>query len=163
MVDHLPYTHSCFVCGADNPHGLKLRFTADDTGVRADFAPKQAHAGYPGLLHGGALGAALDEAMFWAATHSVGRMHMSVEMTVRYRSKVRVGEQYQIHARLEKTARSICRTRAEVLDAAGNVCATASGKYLPLPIEDEAAVMQDFRVDDGTVAPERFRYLATED
>lgn len=156
MVEHLPYTNSCFVCGFKNPHGLNLRFTADADAVRTEFAPRTDHAGYPGLLHGGAIGAVLDEAMFWAATHGQQRMHLSAEVTVRYRQKVHVGQTYRVVARIAKSSRAVCATEAELIDDQDNVCATATGKYLPLPPEDAALVLQDFHPDEGTVPLDRY-------
>jgi len=125
-------------------------------GHHLDFTPRVEHAGYPGVLHGGVVGAALDEAMFWAATHGVSRMHLSAELTVRYRKKVEVGCSYRLVARIVKAARSMCRTEAELLDADGEVCANATGKYLPLPKEDADLVLQDFHADDSTVPLERY-------
>jgi acyl-coenzyme A thioesterase PaaI-like protein len=161
MAEHLPYTHNCFVCGVDNPHGLHLRFSSANDEVTSDFTPRVEHAGYPGVLHGGVVGAALDEAMFWAATHGVSRMHLSAELTVRYRKKVEVGCSYRLVARIVKAARSMCRTEAELLDADSEVCANATGKYLPLPKEDVDLVLRDFHADDSTVPLER--YLANRD
>jgi len=61
----LPYTRDCFVCGAHNPHGLRLRFRREGDEVRADFTPQTQHAGFRGIVHGGILSTVLDEAMFW--------------------------------------------------------------------------------------------------
>jgi uncharacterized protein (TIGR00369 family) len=156
MTEHLPYSHHCFVCGVDNPHGLKLRFTADAGEVLAVFDPQAQHAGYRGILHGGVVAAALDEAMFWAASHAGGRFHMSGEMTVRDRRKVLVGERYELSARPVDVARGVYRAEGELRDAEGRRCATATGKYLPLPVEDVPAVLEDFHPDAGTVPPERY-------
>ena len=44
----------CFVCGIDNPIGVRLAFSTDDEGrCIARFRPKPEHQGYPGQLHGG--------------------------------------------------------------------------------------------------------------
>ena len=59
----------CFGCGSDNPHGLALEFTHDADGVRAEFVTREEHQGFRGMLHGGIVTAALDEAM----GHAVGR------------------------------------------------------------------------------------------
>ena len=115
MPKLLPYTHHCFVCGKDNPHGMQLRFAADEESgtVSADFVPRDHHAGYPGIMHGGAVGAALDEAMFWGATFKTRRMHMSVELSVRYHSKTITGGAYRLVARHRGGPRargaSLCR------------------------------------------------------
>ena len=39
--------NNCFVCGPDNPIGLKIKFTIDDDEVcRGRFTPKENHVGY---------------------------------------------------------------------------------------------------------------------
>ena len=156
MTDLLPYTHNCFVCGVDNPHGLQVRFSATNNEVRTDFVPREPHAGYRGLVHGGVLAAALDEAMFWAASHAKKRFHVSGELTVRYRQMVKVAGNYEIVARAVKSVRSMCFTEAELLDSSGELCATATGKFLPLPAEDIPRVLEDFHPDDGTIRPQSF-------
>ncbi len=156
MVEHLPYSRGCFVCGVENTNGFGMRFHADAEAVHAEFTPGQQHAGYPGLLHGGAIAAILDEAMFWAATHGSGRMHVSVDLSVRYRSKVSVGEPHRVEARLVLARGPVCKTEASLLDAAGAVCVTATGKFMPLPPEEVPHVLADFFPDPETVDPERY-------
>lgn len=150
MVEHLPYTRGCFVCGIDNPHGLGLRFHAEADLVYSEFTPRLGHAGYPGVLHGGAIGAVLDEVMLWAASHRVGRMHMSVEVCVRYRGKVLVEEPHRVEARVVQVRGPMCKTEASLLDAAGEVRATATGKFLALPAEDVPRLLTDIVADPET-------------
>ncbi|HLE77975.1 MAG TPA: PaaI family thioesterase, partial [bacterium] len=61
-----PANH-CFVCGRDNPIGLKLIFEPSGDGVRAEFTPSDLHVGYDGLVHGGIISALVDDALanFW--------------------------------------------------------------------------------------------------
>jgi acyl-coenzyme A thioesterase PaaI-like protein len=61
-MEKQPNSRMCFVCGIENPIGLKLRFYTDDEGrCIARFRPKPEHQGYPGQLHGGIISALLDE------------------------------------------------------------------------------------------------------
>ena len=58
-----PNSQMCFVCGMENPIGLKLAFYEDEGGrVIAHFTPREEYQGYPGVLHGGIIAALLDEA-----------------------------------------------------------------------------------------------------
>jgi acyl-coenzyme A thioesterase PaaI-like protein len=51
----------CFVCGIDNPIGLKLKFYTDDEGrCISRFQPGAELQGYPGQLHGGINSTLLD-------------------------------------------------------------------------------------------------------
>ena len=61
----LPHTRSCFVCGLNNPLGLKLDFETDGRIVRAHFAPRPEHVGFRETVHGGLIATVLDEAMVW--------------------------------------------------------------------------------------------------
>src|SRR2546429_8548212 len=62
----LPHTKSCFVCGVNNPLGLRLDFETDGEMVRARYAPRPEHSGFKEAVHGGLLFTVLDEAMVWA-------------------------------------------------------------------------------------------------
>jgi len=61
-MEKQPNSRMCFVCGINNPIGLKLKFYTDDEGrCIARFQPKPEHQGYPGQLHGGIISTLLDE------------------------------------------------------------------------------------------------------
>src|SRR5450756_1538431 len=60
--------HCCFGCGPDNPHGLHLTFTIDDSDptrvtATANVQLTRLHEGPPGHIHGGIIATLLDEAM----------------------------------------------------------------------------------------------------
>jgi acyl-coenzyme A thioesterase PaaI-like protein len=59
-----PNSQMCFVCGLENPIGLKMAFYEDDEGrVVAKFTPGDEHQGFPGVMHGGIVTALLDEVL----------------------------------------------------------------------------------------------------
>jgi uncharacterized protein (TIGR00369 family) len=153
---YLPYTHECFVCGVNNPHGLQLKFRFEHGEIRADFRPKPHHAGYKGMVHGGVTASALDEAMFWAAAYAKKQFHVSVELTVRYQQKIEVSRDYLLVARVSRQLRQVCLTEGELRDAAGERCATATGKYFPMAAEDVPLGAEDFYPDPVTVPPGEF-------
>lgn len=152
-VVHLPYTRSCFVCGANNPAGLQLRFRAEQGEIRTDYTPRADHAGYTGIVHGGVVAAALDEIMFWAASFGRRQFHLSVEMNVRWVKKVRVGATYRLRGELERTQRALCWTRSALCDEEGRVCAEAHGKYFPLRPEEVPLDAAEFCFDPATLTP----------
>jgi acyl-coenzyme A thioesterase PaaI-like protein len=153
---HLPYTHHCFVCGADNVHGLQLRFRVEAGEIRSDFCPREHHAGYRGMVHGGVIASALDETMFWAAAYATREFHVSVAMEVRYRQKVAVGEPYHLVARLAGKQKRICLTAAELRTATGELCASATGRFFPLRPSEVPLSHADFCADPATLSVAEF-------
>jgi len=148
----LPYTKNCFVCGAQNPHGLGLRFRQVGAEVQADFTPAAHHAGFRDLAHGGILATALDEAMFWAAACRMKRFCLAAELNVRFARKVAVGQPTLLVANFVADRRRIWESSAELRDAAGNICVSATCKQVPVggPFMQHAA--GDFLPDPATAA-----------
>lgn len=116
----------CFVCGRDNPIGLKLRFTMHGDGVRADFTPNDLHVGYDGLIHGGILAALIDDALanIWFAR---GHEAVTAKIEVRFRKEVKPGERLVVTAHPTGTKAGMATARAEVARADGEVVAEGTG------------------------------------
>ncbi|MCX7887767.1 MAG: hypothetical protein N3B01_11025 [Verrucomicrobiae bacterium] len=154
----LPYTRHCFVCGATNPHGLRLRFWADGNEVRAEFRPDDRHEGYRGIVHGGVLASALDEAMFWAAAYVQRRFYVSVQLDVRFHKKVVVGMRYLVLARVVECERRVCHAAAELHGVEREVCVSATGRFFPIRREQVPLQHEDFYPDPRALSPrELFR------
>jgi len=79
----------CFICGLQNPVGLKLAFYEDiEAGqVRAEFTVPDEYQGYPGVVHGGIVAAVLDEVSGRAVMlgGSDENLMATLRLTVRYR------------------------------------------------------------------------------
>ncbi len=95
-----PDANRCFVCGSDNPVGLRLRFYIDRLDVcRAEFTPGPDHAGYDRLTHGGIVYSALDDVMAnWLFLKGV-RAH-TARCEIRYRQPLAVGTPVLLEGRL---------------------------------------------------------------
>jgi uncharacterized protein (TIGR00369 family) len=63
MPTRQPTSRSCFVCGRDNPVGLKLKWDQHPEAgeLRATVVIPEHFNGYPGVAHGGIVAAVLDE------------------------------------------------------------------------------------------------------
>ena len=83
-MKELPHTHSCFVCGESNTHGLKMRFHAEGCVVTAKFRPCAEHVGFKGVVHGGLTATVLDEVMVWACAVATRQFAYCAELNVRY-------------------------------------------------------------------------------
>jgi uncharacterized protein (TIGR00369 family) len=140
----LPHTKSCFVCGEDNPVGLRQRFETDGRVVRTRFTPRAEHAGFKGVIHGGILATLLDEIMVWACAVQTRQFGFCAEMTIRYQRPATPGSELLVEAELVADRRGrVFETKAVVRNSAGDVLAQATGKYMPIRDADFAALQDD--------------------
>ena len=148
----LPHTHSCFVCGESNAHGLHQRFETDGRIVRARFTPRPEHVGFQGVVHGGILATLLDEIMVWACAVNAKKFGFCAEMTVRFQRPVAPGAGVLVEAELVENRRGrVFEAKAEVRNSAGEVLASATGKYMPIRDADLAQLQRDMVGDAGWV------------
>ena len=140
----LPHTHSCFVCGESNAHGLRLRFHADGQIVHTRFTPRAEHIGFKSVAHGGILATVLDEIMVWAVAVATRRFAYCAEMTVRFQQPAKPDEELLVSAELVANRRNkLFEAKAELRNPAGQIVATATGKYLPVPAADVPAMLTE--------------------
>lgn len=127
----------CVVCGTENGFGLHARFyELDSDELLGLFAPAEHHQGYPGRLHGGIASALLDETIGRAinlADHDV--WGVTVELTVRYRKPVPLGEEVRALGRITRNSTRLFEGTGEIVLADGTVAVEARGTYMKLPID----------------------------
>ena len=122
----------CFVCGPDNPIGLKLKFEPQGPGVRAEFTPSEWHAGYEGVIHGGILAALIDDAManIWFTR---GEEALTAKIEVRFRQEVQPGERLVVTAEPTGARAGLMTARAAVTRSDGVVVADGTGFLIVKP------------------------------
>jgi len=127
-------SHSgCFACGQDNPEGLKLRFERGESGVmRALWRPGALLEGFRGIVHGGVVGTALDEAMSKAVASS-GLEALTAELRVRYRRPVRSEAVYEIRGWVVRRSKRLVKTEALLISEDGTEHAHGWADFLVLP------------------------------
>ena len=91
--------NNCFVCGPENPIGLKLIFSiGDDDICRSTFTPAENHCGYDGVTHGGIIFSALDDVMAnWLFLK--GFKAFTAKCEVRYRDALPIGTPVRLEPR----------------------------------------------------------------
>ena len=139
----------CMVCGVENPSGLKGRFFELDNGeLLGVFRPGPVHQGYPSRLHGGISTAMLDETMGRAINvANSGEWGVTVELNVKFRKPVPLGEDVRVVGRITKDSSRIFEGTGEIILADGTVAVEASGKYIKLPLD---------RIAEGDINQEWF-------
>jgi acyl-coenzyme A thioesterase PaaI-like protein len=125
---------ACWGCG-DNPAGLHLPrpTTEGGTHYEATFSFDERHQGGPGIVHGGLVGAALDEACGLLAT-----WHRFPSVTgrifVRFRRPVPINTPLLVRAVVESTRGRRIRIRGDLI-AGDEAVAEARGAFLHVPLE----------------------------
>jgi uncharacterized protein (TIGR00369 family) len=120
----------CYVCGNDNPAGLKVQFAIDHATrtITGRFTPRREHEGWEGIVHGGIIATLMDEAMVKLAAH-LGEPAVSAEITVKFKARVAPGEELIVTGKIIKEARRLIEAEATV-EKGLIVVAEAKGKLL---------------------------------
>lgn len=139
-----PNSRMCFVCGMQNPIGLKIIFEADGQRVWAKFTAEKEHQGYPGVLHGGITFALLDEVIGRVAMEldESSPWMMTAKAEMRYRKPVPIGEELTLMGELTRVRSRAVEGRGELRLSDGTVAVEATAMYVKVP-ESLADEMKD--------------------
>ncbi len=126
----------CFVCGQNNPDGMRLKFTLDEE--RRTFVCKfrlsKRYTGPPGHCHGGIIASILDDAM-----GKVNRLHQVIaltrEMTVEYLKPVPLHKPLRVEGREVEVRGHKHVNAAEILNQKGEVLARSKGIFIAIDAE----------------------------
>ncbi len=94
-----PNSKMCFICGLENPVGLKLRIYETGPGeVETTFTAPEHFQGYPGILHGGIIATIIDEVSGRTMMGSTEepRFMFTARLEVTYRRNVPTGKPLRI-------------------------------------------------------------------
>ena len=130
--------YRCFGCSPHNPGGLQLVFEPHPDGLSARFRLGRQFESYPGIVHGGLVGAICDETMGNLIVLRHRQSALTVSMRQRFITPLAIGRPYVCVARLDpdRDGQRLYRAAAEVLDENGTVCATATASYRPFELAD---------------------------
>jgi acyl-coenzyme A thioesterase PaaI-like protein len=125
----------CYLCGRNNPEGLKLSFVLEGTRISTSFTAERRHQGYRGVLHGGFLAMAMDEVMVHLPWQLFGRTNVTAELVVRLLKPAPVGSRITVSAVFGRPASAedrLWHVDAECALDDGTVVARCSGKCVPV-------------------------------
>ena len=145
MNQKQPNSAECFVCGVDNPFGLKLSFYDNGPGkVRCDYVVPEQFNGYPGVVHGGVVAAMLDETLARAFfSGDPERFMYTAKLITRYRKPVPTGKPIHLEGEVIKDRGRIGEARAKLYGPEGDLLAEAEGMMVNIP----ADVLPDGNMD----------------
>lgn len=125
---------ACWGCG-DNPSGLRLPLPEAEgqERYRATFSFGEQHQGGPGLVHGGLVSAALDEACGLLATW-YRFPAVTARIFVRYRKPVPINRELELEAWVASSRGRRLHVDAVLRDGT-EALAEARGAFLHVPLE----------------------------
>ncbi|HKI52542.1 MAG TPA: PaaI family thioesterase [Anaerolineales bacterium] len=140
MTTKQPNSKMCFICGLENPVGLHLHIYETEPGVvETTYTAPEHFQGYPGVLHGGIVGAMIDEI--------AGRSHMgsdpknprfmfTAKLEVKYRQNVPVGKPLKIIGKAGKKKSKSAEAWAGIYNAETNEL-LAEGNVLLINVPED--------------------------
>ncbi len=125
--------NNCFVCGMNNPDGMRLKFILDE--ARQTFICRfrlgKRYTGPPGHCHGGIIASILDDAM-----GKVNKLHhviaLTREMTVEYLKPVPLHKPLRVEGREVKVEGRTHINAAEILNEKDEVLARSRGTFIAI-------------------------------
>jgi uncharacterized protein (TIGR00369 family) len=137
VKEQQPNSKHCFVCGVENPLGLKITFYKTGPGeVTAETIISENYQGYPGVVHGGIVAAILDEVAGRALMgEDPPRFMYTAHLDVQYRDKVPTEKPIQIVGKAIKIKKRTAQAVSNIFDQNGKLLAEAKALMVDIPKE----------------------------
>jgi len=156
---YIPHSTGCFICGQNNPVGLKHRFYTEGGAVYSDVYIPADYCGFKDVVHGGICTALLDETMGWTPfifEESLDRLCFTRSLEVKFRRNAPTMTNLIVEACYQGMRKGICEVTGELKDMNGTVYASASGRFIPIPPEKMAETLQYLVIDEKLKYHEKF-------
>jgi uncharacterized protein (TIGR00369 family) len=154
-MDKQPASRMCFVCGRQNPVGLKLQIYSDaERGeARATVTLSDAYQGYPGVVHGGIVATMLDEVSGRAVLIDSGpdSLMVTLKLEVRYRKPTPTNTPLLVVGTVARPGQSRAQVHGEIRLPDGTVTAEAEAVVVRPPemvLQSWAAEKEHWKVYD---------------
>lgn len=142
----------CFICGMENPVGLKSQFyNMEDGSALTLFTYLPAHQSFPQRVHGGLIATMLDELTlrgYWVLDETM--LGVTTSMSVKFRKPVPYGVELVGRGIVARETSRYFVTRTAITDRDGRILAEAESNYIKLPAE---------KIADGASYHDEMRYL----
>jgi acyl-coenzyme A thioesterase PaaI-like protein len=155
MSTRQPSSRSCFVCGRENPVGLKVKWDQhpEAAELRGTVVIPEHFNGYPGVTHGGIVAALLDETAGRTILIDGGfdDLMVTAKLEVVFRRPTPTGVALALVGRLRKRSGSRAEAEAELRLPDGTVAARATVLLSRPPAEIAerwSAEREHWRVDE---------------
>jgi len=133
-----PNSRHCFICGLENPIGLKLKiYEIEDGVIETTFIAPDHFQGYPGVLHGGIVASILDEISGRALMGDPvsPRFMFTGKLEVKFRKNVPIGIPLRIVGKAIRNKGRLAEGWAGIYDEKNVLLAEAKTILVNVPSE----------------------------
>jgi len=153
-MEKQPNSRYCFLCGRENPVGLKMTWYNDHENCQiwSKLVVPEEFNSYPGIAHGGIVAALLDETAGRAVLMDgdIDRLMVTARLNIRYRKPTPTGKQITVVGWVDRDSRSRARVAGEIRLDDGTVTAECEALIVKPPAE----YLQDFDTNEWYVDEE---------
>lgn len=122
---------NCFVCGENNPNGLRLSFEIDKEKqtLKTTFVASPTFQGWDGIVHGGILSTLLDEAMA-KLVYELGYQAVTASIEIKFKKPASILEPLLVYGELTEVSRRLIRARAHIAQKDGTILAVGVSTFM---------------------------------
>ena len=122
---------NCFVCGKNNPNGLRLSFEIDKEKqtLKTTFVASPTYQGWDGIVHGGILSTLLDEAMA-NLVYELGYQTVTASIEIRFRKPAPILEPLLVYGEVTEVSKRLIRAKAHIAKEDGTILAVGISTFM---------------------------------
>jgi uncharacterized protein (TIGR00369 family) len=122
---------NCFVCGENNPNGLRLSFEIDKEkqNLKTTFISSPTFQGWDGIVHGGIISTLLDEAMA-KLIYELGYQTVTASLEIKFKKPAPILEPLSVYGEITEVSKRLIRAKAHVAKEDGTVLAVAISTFI---------------------------------
>ena len=132
-----PTSCGCFLCGKDNPFGLKIVWynNYENNTVEANVTVSENYRSYPGVVHGGIVAALLDETSGRANLIKEGfdNLMVTLKMEITYKKVTPTNTPLKLVGRVIRGGTTRAVVEAEIILPDGEVSAKGTALLYKMP------------------------------
>jgi len=122
---------NCFVCGENNPNGLRLNFEIDPEKqvLKTTFVASPTFQGWDGIVHGGIISTLLDEAMA-KLVYELGYQAVTALLEIKFKKPAPILEPLLVYGKITEVSKRLIRAKAHIAKMDGTILATGTSTFL---------------------------------
>ena len=143
--------NTCFGCGPNNEHGLRMKFYGNDKMVYSEIILPEYMTGWKNITHGGILSTILDECMGRCAMLLLRKFPFTKSMTIDYHKPVMAGEKLRVESEIkEQISDREVLVLGRVLNAKGELSTSSTSIMYMVGTEfvKKLGIMDDKELED---------------